>query len=87
MMISTNLVSGYQVQCEPEAGQTIATSELWWGTRVRYRPVSGRKWSHVLLIDVHPFDRDVIAAGVRAHIERNAAPKREAATPASETGS
>lgn len=51
----------YEIEAEAEAGISLTDGSRWWGTRVRYRQPPTRRWQHVVLIDVHPFDSEKIA--------------------------
>jgi hypothetical protein len=72
-MSQTVTVGGepFQYEAEAEAGIVLATSERWWGTRVRWRPGTTGRWRHGVVRDVHPFAhaevRDAVAALIRRH--------------------
>jgi hypothetical protein len=63
-------LSGYEVESFPEAGISLSDGSKWWGTRVKFRKKGSRRWDSVILTDVHPFDTNAIAAGLKFVLDR-----------------
>ena len=63
---------GVEVKVEAAAGVDMTNGRRWFGTRVywRLRPARSRRWDKALLVDVHPFDEDVVAAFVAKQVGR-----------------
>lgn len=57
-------IDHFEVIAEAAAGVNLTDGTPWWGSRVRYRQPPARRWSRVLLVDVHPFDAGAIAAAL-----------------------
>lgn len=59
----------YEYDAEAEAGVTLSKpSTRWWGSRIRYRLIGTRRWSRLLVLDIHPFDKENIETALRVHL-------------------
>lgn len=62
----------YEHTAEAEAGIYMGTGERWWGSRIRYRRIgiADKRWTKILLVDVHPFDFEKVKEAVTLHITK-----------------
>lgn len=58
----------YSYEAEAEGGTWLSgehAGELWWGTRVRYRPGLTGRWKSATLVGTHPLDTPAIEEALR----------------------
>ena len=77
-MASSITVAGrpYQYEAEAEAGTWLTgpdAGELWFGTRVRYRPGTAGRWRTFSLVGPHPLDTPAVEEALRLTIGQVAA--------------
>ncbi len=60
----------YEHEAEAEAGVFLSSGVRWWGSRVKYRRrgVADKRWTRLILTDVHPFDYETIGKMIEQHV-------------------